>query len=173
MTGKVSTKYYGLIVRGLVVLAGCLFTAPVFSAPPEGYQFHNLTQAMQQAKAEQKPMLLYFGRYGCTTCRKMHKEVFTDSELKSQFGEKFVLAYVDTESDARIRLPTGERSTEMQFASSNRILGTPTFVYFNPEQQPLFKKAGFQSIEQMAKYNRFVADGHYKSESLKEFMAAN
>jgi len=68
-------------------------------------------------------MLLYFGRYGCTTCRKMHKEVFTDQQLKDQLAEKFILAYVDTESDARIRLPSGERSTEMQFASSIRILG--------------------------------------------------
>ena len=173
MAGKITTKYCGSIVRRLVLLVSCLFATPVFSAPPEGYQFHNLTQAMQQAKAEQKPMLLYFGRYGCTTCRKMHKQVFTDGELKNQFGKKFVLAYVDTESDARIRLPNGERSTEMQFASSNRILGTPTFVYFDPEQKPLFKKAGFQSIEQMAKYNHFVAGGYYKTESLKEFMAAN
>jgi len=173
MTKFIFRKQYLAFARSLVLLVSCLFTSSLLSAPPEGYQFHNLTQAMQAAKAEQKPMLLYFGRYGCTTCRKMHKEVFTDNELKTQFGKQFVLAYVDTESDARIRLPNGERSTEMQFASSNRILGTPTFVYFDPSQKPLFKKAGFQSIAQMAKYNHFVADGHYKTETLKEYMAAN
>ena len=67
---------------------------------------------MQQANATQKPMLLYFGRYGCTTCRKMHAEVFSDPVLKRQLEERFVLAYVDTESDARIRLPNGERTSE-------------------------------------------------------------
>ena len=173
MTSKISSKQYTLIIQGLLLLLSSLFTASVLSATPEGYQFYNLTKAMQQAKTEQKPMLLYFGRYGCTTCRKMHKEVFTDTQLKTQFSAQFVLAYVDTESDARIRLPNGERSTEMQFASSNRILGTPTFVYFDPEQKPLFKKAGFQSIEQMAKYNHYVADGHYKTVSLADFMATN
>ena len=161
------------IIRGLVLLVSSLFITSVYSAPPEGYQFHNLTQAMQTAKAEQKPMLLYFGRYGCSTCRKMHKEVFTDLQLQDQLTAKFILAYVDTESDARIRLPNGERSTEMQFASSNRILGTPTFVYFDSAQNPLFKKSGFQSIEQMAKYNQYVADGHYKTQALKEYMAVN
>jgi thioredoxin-related protein len=173
MTGKISSKQYALIVRGLALLVVSFFVTSVFSAPPVGYQFFNLTRAMQQAKTEQKPMLLYFGRYGCTTCRKMHKEVFTDTQLQDQLAAQFILAYVDTESDERIRLPNGERSTEMQFASSNRILGTPTFIYFDSEQKPLFKKAGFQSIEQMAKYNHFVADGHYKTESLKEYMATN
>lgn len=173
MAGKIPGKQYAPIVRGLVLLVASFFLTSVSSAPPVGYQFFNLTRAMQEAKTQQKPMLLYFGRYGCTTCRKMHKEVFTDRQLQDLLAVKFILAYVDTESDARIRLPNGERSTEMQFASSNRILGTPTFVYFDSEQKPLFKKAGFQSIEQMVKYNHYVADGHYKTQSLKEYMAAN
>lgn len=173
MTGKISSKQYTPIARVLVLLVASFFITSAFSAPPVGYQFFNLTRGMQQAKTEQKPMLLYFGRYGCTTCRKMHKEVFTDKQLQDQLAAEFVLTYVDTESDDRIRLPNGERSTEMQFASSNRILGTPTFVYFDSELNPLFKKAGFQSIEKMAKYNHFVADGHYKTESLKEYMAVN
>ena len=51
----------------------------LMAAPPEGYQFLSLTEATQLASRENKPMLLYFGRYGCTTCRKMHAEVFTDA----------------------------------------------------------------------------------------------
>jgi len=173
------TPYHGYAGRitCLSILPLLLFLTlgirAAFPAPPEGYRFYNLTEAMQQANSAQKPMLLYFGRYGCTTCRKMHAEVFTDPQLKEQFETRFVLAYVDTESDARIRLPNGERSTEMQFASSNRILGTPTFVYFSAEQKPLFKKTGFQSIAQMVKYNDFVTEGHYKSQSLQQFTAAN
>ena len=116
-------------------------------------------------------MLLYFGRYGCSTCRKMHAEVFTDSGLSETFAEKFVLAYVDTESGNRIRLGSGERITEMQFASRSRIVGTPTFVFFSPEQKPLFKKAGFQTIEQMQHYADFIADGHYREMPLKQYLA--
>jgi thioredoxin-related protein len=142
------------------------------AAPPEDYQFLNLTRAMKQSAAEEKPMFLYFGRYGCSTCRKMHKEVFSDGRLTRHFADNFVLAYVDTESDSRIRLPNGERTTEMQFASRNRILGTPTFIYFSAEQKPLFKKSGFQTIEQMTDFNRFVAEGHYRKQTLKQYLAA-
>ena len=80
----------------------------------------------------------------------MHAEVFVDESLLKRYKGDFVLAYVDTESSNRIQLPNGERTTEMQFTVRSRILGTPTFIYFSPQQQPLFKRSGFQTIEQMA-----------------------
>ena len=145
-------------------------TSTIQAAPPEQYEFKNLTHAMQDAAAQNKPMFLYFGRYGCSTCRKMHKEVFTDEALHKHFADHFVLAYVDTESDNRIRLPNGERTTEMQFTARNRILGTPTFIYFDAAQKPLFKKSGFQTVQQMLAYNRFVAEGIYQTQNLKQYM---
>jgi len=144
----------------------------VNAAPPEQYNFLNLTQAFKQSSAENKPIMLYFGRYGCSTCRKMHKEVFTDPTVIENYSKKFVLAYVDTESGKRIKMPNGERTTEMQFATRNRILGTPTFIYFSEEQKPLFKRAGFQTVEQMIQYSDFVDQGVYKTRKLKDYLAA-
>jgi thioredoxin-related protein len=141
------------------------------AAPPEGYRFLSLTEAALLASQENKPMLLYFGRYGCSICRKMHAEVFSDASLSEKYNGAFVLAYVDTESGNRIKLANGERITEMQFASRSRILGTPTFIYFSPEQKPLFKKAGFQSVAQMNLYGDYILDKHYQSIPLQEFMA--
>jgi thioredoxin-related protein len=126
---------------------------------------------VQLAVSEHKPMLLYFGRYGCSTCRKMHAEVFSDASVSATYNADFVLAYVDTESGKRIRLDNGETITEMQFATRNRILGTPTFVFFSFEQKPLFTKSGFQGIEQMKLYGDYILAGHYRSMPLPEFMA--
>jgi thioredoxin-related protein len=143
----------------------------LMAAPPDGYRFLSLTEATQVASRENKPMLLYFGRYGCTTCRKMHAEVFSDESVSAKYNNAFVLAYVDTESGNRIRLGSGETTTEMQFATRNRILGTPTFVYFSADQKPLFKKAGFQTIAQMNLYGDYILQNHYKSTPLQEFIA--
>ena len=154
---------------GALVLA--LFMQVSFAAPPEEYRFLTLNEAAEQAGITGKPMMLYFGRYGCTTCRKMHAEVFTDAAVLERYNRDFVLAYVDTESGNRIKLASGERITEMQYATRNRILGTPTFVFFSPQQKPLFKKAGFQSIEQMKQYAEFIADGHFEQMSLADYLA--
>ncbi len=149
-----------------------LSSGSLLAAPPEDYNFLPLTEAAQQASVEGKPMLLYFGRYGCTTCRKMHAEVFSDASVSKKYNNEFVLAYVDTESGNRIRLANGETTTEMQFAARSRILGTPTFIYFSPEQKPLFKKAGFQTIEQMQRYVDFIVQGHYQAMSLQDYLAS-
>lgn len=141
------------------------------AAPPTGYQFLSLTEATQQARRQNKPMLLYFGRYGCSTCRKMHAEVFSDESLSKKYNTAFVLAYVDTESGNRIKLDNGERTTEMQFTTRSRILGTPTFIYFSPELKPLFKKAGFQTVTQMNRYGDYIIENHYQSMSLQEYLA--
>ncbi len=159
-------------LRCLLPLLTLFFPMWAIAAPPQGYEFVNLTDAMQQSQQSGKPIFLYFGRYGCSTCRKMHAEVFTDAALNKQLNDNFVLAYVDTESGERIRLPNGERTTEMQFATRSRIIGTPTFVYYSSPQQPLFQKAGFQSIEQMRNYSAYVAGKHYQQQTLKQFLAA-
>lgn len=159
------------MTRSLIFIFSLVISAQIQAAPPQDYPFLPLDKALNQAASEAKPVLLYFGRYGCTTCRKMHAEVFTDEQLKAGLNRDFVLAYVDTESGKRIRLPNGERTTEMQFAARNRILGTPTFVFFSNEQQPLFRKAGFQTIAQMNLYREFVAGGHYLTQTLKQFSA--
>ena len=143
----------------------------VLAAPPEQYNFLPLTQALKQAVVKNKPMFLYFGRFGCSICLKMHKEVFSDLVLRQKMSEQFVLAYVDIESGNRIRLASGERTTEMQFSSRSRILGTPTFIYFSRNLKPLFKKSGFQTISQMRKYSDFVSQGHYKTTPLKQYLS--
>jgi len=160
-------KFYSAL---FLCLTGLIFQHAL-AEPPEQYNFVSFDQALQQAVDENKPMLLYFGRYGCNTCRKMHKEVFSDPKLTKSLSEQFVLAYVDIESGKRIRLLNGERTSEMQFASRSRIRGTPTFIYFSEEQKLLFKKAGFQTISQMQQYSDFVSRGHYKTMSLDRYLS--
>jgi thioredoxin-related protein len=168
---KVSYKQF--VQSGLPVMLMWLFAVqPVYAEAPEGYTFLNLTSALEEAKKENRPMFLYFGRYGCSICRKMHHEVFSDPEVMNNYKNRFVLAYVDTESGNRIKMPNGERTTEMQFAARNRILGTPTFIYFAKDQKPLFKKAGFQTIQQMNKYSDYVASGQYQHIKLKDYQLA-
>jgi len=160
-------KFYTALV---LCLTG-LVIQPALAVPPEQYNFVSFDQALRLSGDENKPMLLYFGRYGCNTCRKMHKEVFSDPKLRQSLTDQFVLAYVDTESGKRIRLENGERTTEMQFASRSRIRGTPTFIYFSEEQKPLFQKAGFQTITQMQQYNDFVSKQHYKTMNLDQYLS--
>ena len=76
------SSFFRLPLACVVLLS--LSVGTLLAAPPEGYRFLSLTEATQLASSENKPMLLYFGRYGCSTCRKMHAEVFNDASLNEK-----------------------------------------------------------------------------------------
>lgn len=155
-----------------ILLSGLVTSGAARAAPPAGYDFLSYDQALTRAAQQQKPVFLYFGRYGCSSCRKMHQEVFSDPELRARYSDHYVLAYVDTESGERLRLPNGERLTEMQFASRSRVLGTPTFFFIASDQKPLVKLIGFKTIEEMNSYDDYISGGHYRRQSLQEFLAS-
>lgn len=50
-------------------------------------------------------MLLYFGRYGCSTCRKMHAEVFSDAAHGYVESKIFPVAN-QTSPDAKFHIGT-------------------------------------------------------------------
>lgn len=160
------------LLPAIILTAMLLVAGQAQSAPPEGYNFVSYDAAMKQASQQERLVFLYFGRYGCSSCRKMHQEVFSDERIKQRYQDHYILAYVDTESGDRLTLPNGERVTEMQFASQMRILGTPTFIFLMPDERPLLKTAGFKSVDRMRQYDDYIYGGHYGSKSFNEFISA-
>ncbi len=82
------------------------------------------------------------------------------------------MVYVDTESGQRLTLPNGERITEMEFAVRQRIIATPMFAFFEPDGTLIFKISGLQSIDDFKAYDRYVREGHYRRQGLREFLSA-
>lgn len=103
---------------------------------------------------------------------KTNREVFSDRDIRDRYSAHYILAYVDTESGQRLTLPSGERITEMEFAARQRIIATPMFAFYEPDGTFLFKISGLQSIADFKAYDRYVQDGHYRRQSLRDFLAA-
>ena len=103
----------------------------------------------QQARTENKPLFVYFGRYGCGYCEKTNKEAFSDKGVRAAYIRNYVLAYVDSESGKRLRLPSGERITEREVGTRYNAFVTPVFTFMTPEGQPLLRLVGVQRIEDL------------------------
>ncbi|MES9898073.1 MAG: thioredoxin fold domain-containing protein [Sedimenticola sp.] len=172
MKNSYKIRWPKTVLQSVAILFGFTLFTQVQAAPPEGYNFLSYGEAMVKAREESKPVFLYYGRYGCSTCRKMHKEVFSNKEIEQRYNNHYILAYVDTESGNRITLPNGERITDMQFATRSRILGTPTFIFKNPDETELLNFAGFRTIERMKQYDDYINGGHHKTTSFKAYKAA-
>jgi thioredoxin-related protein len=127
----------------------CLTGTAAVADPPEGYPFLPFDKAMEQANAETKLMFVYFGRYGCGYCDKTNKEAFSDPGVKEQYSKNYVLAYVDSESGKRLRLPSGERITERELGTRYNAFVTPIFSFMSPDGTVITRMVGVQRIEDL------------------------
>jgi len=137
------------MLRAVSLLVITLITLPVMAEAPEGYPFQSFDKAMQQARTDNKPLFVYFGRYGCGYCDKTNKEAFSDNSIKETYTRHYVLAYVDSESGKRLRLPSGERITEREVGTRYNAFVTPVFTFMMPDGQPLLRLVGVQRIEDL------------------------
>ena len=149
-----------------------LFVAPVpaHADAPGDYPFVSFDEGLRRGAAENKPIFVYFGRYGCAWCDWTNKETFSKADLKKMFTEDFVLVYVDAESGKRITLPSGERITEAELGTRFHAFATPLFVYLDPQGKEIFKAPGFKTVEDFKDFDRYVIEGHYKTQKLLEYL---
>jgi thioredoxin-related protein len=162
------------LLFSLPSLLAALFIAAgsAWADPPAGYPFLDHDSGMRQAKAENKPILLYFGRYGCAWCDHVNRKTFSDAGLKQLYSDNYVLIYVDAEGGKRIRLPSGERLTEGELGARLGAYATPLFVFMTPEGKVVAKVPGFKTVDDFKDYDRYVRGGHYQKQTLLEFLGS-
>ena len=78
--------------------------------------------------------------------------------------------YVDAESGKRLTLPSGERITEAELGVRLQAFATPLFVYMTPQGEKIMQAPGFKTVQDFRDFDRFVRGGHYKQQTLLEFL---
>lgn len=149
-----------------------IFVTEAQADPPPGYPFIEHDAGMRQARAENKPILLYFGRYGCAWCDHVNRKTFSDAGLKQLYGNHYVLIYVDAEGGKRLRLPSGERLTEGELGARLGAYATPLFIFMTPEGKVVAKIPGFKTVQDFLDYDRYMRGGYYQKQSLLEFLGS-
>lgn len=157
--------------RVLTLLLGLFVATAATAEPPKQYPFVSYNEGLKTQKAGGKPMMIYFGRPGCGYCERTNVEGFGHDDLRKNYSAHFVLAYVDTESGARVTLPNGERITEAELGNRYRVKMTPTFVYLDPAGKEVARLYGVQQKKDLAALDHYMASGMYKTKSFRQFLA--
>lgn len=134
-------------------------SVPVWADPPEAYPFQPFNRAMTAARADGKPLFVYFGRYGCGYCEKTNKEAFSDAAVRQAYTAHYALAYVDAESGKRLRLPSGERITERELGTRYQAFVTPVFSFVSADGELLGRMVGVQSKESLLAAHQQIQAG--------------
>ncbi|MBF9239944.1 thioredoxin family protein [Hymenobacter sp. BT683] len=101
----------------------------------------DLTTAMQQAKATNKPVLAIFsGSDWCKPCIMLKEEVFDKPEFGQFAKDKFVLARFDFPRARKNKLPAAQTKVNEQAAAQfNKEGAFPLVVLISPEGKVLAK----------------------------------
>ncbi len=156
-------------IRAVLVIVLGFWSATAAADPPAGWTFHSLDDALRLAAEQQRRVFLYFGRHGCPSCERTNRESFADPRVIARYNANYVLAYVDSESGDRLRMPNGERMTEMELGVRLKVIGTPFFYFMEPGGTPILRAPGYQTAEEFLLYDRFVSEGRYKDQTFSEF----
>ena len=149
-----------------------LVSGSVLAEAPPNYPFVAFDQGLHLAKEQNKPLFVYFGRFGCAWCDEVNKKTFIDLDLRKLYIKDFILVYVDAESGKRLRLPSGERITEANLGVRYKAFGTPMFLYLDENGKVLASIPGIQTVKDFRDYDRYVMEGHYRTQSLAQFLSA-
>lgn len=116
-------------------------------------------EALQVAKAQNKPILIDFTGWACVNCRRMEEKVWPDAEVARMMKEDFVV--VSLYVDERLKLPLSEQTlyttkngTQKQivtvgdkwatFQSENfGAVSQPQYAIISPEEQALTKTKAY------------------------------
>lgn len=102
----------------------------------------NLESAMQQAKEQNKAVLVNFtGSDWCIWCQRLSNEVFSKDEFKDYADENLILVRLDFPKN--IEQSTETKMYNSQLAQRYNVQGFPTILLFNSQGQ-LVLQTGYQ-----------------------------
>jgi len=116
----------------ILALASLLFTATDVHAEDGGIAWveGNVDAAFQQAKASNKPVLLYWGAEWCPPCKQIKSAVFTRPDFIEK-SKLFVAVHLD-----------GDLPDAQKWGDVFRVTGYPTVVVLKPDRTEITRIAG-------------------------------
>lgn len=161
-------------VAALLVLGATCFWAGASASDGDAFFEQTLgdfrAEIQSARKAEKHAVLLMFEAEGCPYCRKMRQNVLSREDVQAYFRRRFAAFPVDVLGDVPVTTPDGRETTEKKFAAALKVRGTPTFVFFGHDGRELARYAGAtRDADEFMLLGRYVADGHYVSQSFEQF----
>ena len=123
------------LLMALPVTAAVLGDDGLHKQPWMRDTFKDLREDLGEANAEGKRLVLFFEQRGCIYCSKMHKEVFSESEVSAYIDDNYFVVQLNLHGDIEVTDFDGEVLTEKDMARKWRVLFTPNIVFL-PEEVP-------------------------------------
>jgi len=144
----------------------------VEQAKPLILNWLSYNEGLTLAQKEDKYVLIYFYTDGCSWCKKMEKETFSDEDVKKILSDKFVIVKINARSENKV-IENGKEISERELATLYQVSGYPTtwfFWFLEVTHTRIAPLPGYATTEQFIPVLNYIGEGWYKNISFKEYM---
>lgn len=130
---------------------------------------HDITDLKENNK---RGLIVYFGQKNCAYCK---------AHLENNWQDPFIVAYTRKHFDVVAIDVLGQRPvadnngkvyrTEKDFSVAQKAHFTPTFIFYNIEGKEILRLSGYRPPYQFVAALEYVADEHFKTDKLPNYLA--
>lgn len=148
----------------LIAVVGCGPEAPPAWLP--------LEQAVAEAEASGKKLLVDVYAPDCRWCALLHEDVYTDDDVRAYLDDHYVLTRLDIENDRDTLRFRGLRLTPMALAYGFGAEGTPTTVFLTSDAAYITRLPGYVETPDFTLVLRYVGSDAWRAQSFDDYADA-
>jgi thioredoxin-related protein len=134
--------------------------------------FLDLRQDLSEALAAGKRgILVYFGQRRCAYCQKLLGTNFRLPDIVEYTQAHFDVIAIDIWGVAEVTDLQGRTLTERELAEREDTVFTPSILFYGPDGELRLRLRGYYPPYQFRAALEYVADGHYRRESFRDYLA--
>jgi thioredoxin-related protein len=134
--------------------------------------FLDLPEDLKEAReAGKQGIMVYFGQRRCAYCHKLMEVNFGLSDIVEYTQRHFDVIPIHIWGVEEVTTPRGEVMTERGFSLAKDTNFTPSILFYDAEGREALRLRGYYPPYQFRAALEYVADGHYKKETFRDYLA--
>ena len=155
-----------VLVAVLVLAMGAGRAHAQMEMPPR-----SLGAVIEQAEAQETPILLEVYAPWCPYCQRMQENVYADAEVQSYLDRRFTYARLNRDTTGGTHRFNGRTLSSKELGMALGARGVPTTVFMKPDGTPIAKQPGYIKRPVFLQMLRYFGSGAYEEQSFEAFRA--
>lgn len=134
--------------------------------------FLELAEDLREAvAADQRGLIIYFGQKYCAYCKALLETNFGKPDIRAYTQRHFEVIGIDIHGSRSVTDFDGAQSNERSYALKQKVNFTPTLLFYDQDGREALRLSGYYPPYQFRAALEYVADGHYRQENFRSYLA--
>jgi thioredoxin-related protein len=156
-------------VFALVVFVASEYLSGSVAVSSLNINWKTFDEGIHLAQRENKKILVDVYTDWCSWCRKMDREVYSDTMIVRIIETTFIAIKLNAESSNRLNY-RGESMTEQEFSRAIGVTGFPTTIFLNPDSSPITLVPGYVERKMFSHVLNFIGNNQHHTRTFDDYL---